>query len=115
MPVIHGSTATARHRRRASTRSWSQGHRSHVSQIRYCYEQRLATNPSLEGQGPTCASSVNGEARVAQASIAEGSTLNDPQLNACLLTRFRSWIFPAPKGGGSALVTYPVWLRPTGE
>ncbi|HEY3444779.1 MAG TPA: AgmX/PglI C-terminal domain-containing protein [Myxococcales bacterium] len=88
--------------------------RSHVSQIRFCYEERLASKPSLAGK-IRIRFLVNGEGRVPKASIAEGTTIEDPQLLACLLSRFRSWEFPAPKGGGSALVTYPVWLRPTGE
>ncbi|MGC4117504.1 MAG: AgmX/PglI C-terminal domain-containing protein [Myxococcales bacterium] len=88
--------------------------RSHVNQIRYCYEERLAMKPSLAGK-VRIRFLVNGEGKVTQASVADGSTLNDSELSACLLSRFRSWIFPAPKGGGSALVTYPVWLRPTGE
>ena len=88
--------------------------RSHVSQIRFCYESRLASRPSLEGK-IRVRFLVASDGRVPQASIAEGSTLHDSELSECILSRFRSWIFPSPKGGGSALVTYPFWLRPNGE
>lgn len=88
--------------------------RAHASQIRFCYEERLASRPDLAGK-VRVRFLIDGQGHVAQASIADGSTLDDGPLGACLLSRFRSWLFPAPKGGGTALVTYPVWLRPAGD
>jgi hypothetical protein len=88
--------------------------RSHVSQIRFCYEQRLMVNPGLSGK-LRVRFLVGSSGDVPEASMAEGTTISDSSLRSCILTRVRSWVFPSPKGGGSALVTYPIWLKPSGE
>ena len=43
------------------------------------------------------------------------STLSNPELEQCIAARFKSWLFPAPKGGGSVQVTYPIALAPVAE
>ncbi|MBI5545580.1 MAG: AgmX/PglI C-terminal domain-containing protein [Deltaproteobacteria bacterium] len=88
--------------------------RSHVSQIRYCYEQRLVSVPDLAGK-VRVRFTVDAQGDVPAASATEGTTINDRGLLQCILSRVRSWKFPSPKGGGSAIVTYPFWLRPSGE
>jgi TonB family protein len=87
---------------------------SHVSQIRFCYEQELSHKPDLAGR-VRVRFTVNGAGDVPAASIAEGTNISDPELRACILSRVRGWQFPAPKGGGSAIVTYPFLLQPSGE
>jgi hypothetical protein len=52
---------------------------------------------------------------VAQAQVAEGSTLNEPRLSECIRVRVRGWKFPSPKGGGNVIVTYPFLFKPSGE
>jgi hypothetical protein len=43
------------------------------------------------------------------------STLSNPELEQCIAARFKSWLFPVPKGGGIVQVTYPITLGPAAE
>jgi len=88
--------------------------RSHVSQIRFCYESRLAVLPDLAGK-VRVRFVIGGEGEVTQAGIDEGTTISDATLRTCVVSKVRGWLFPKPKGGGTAVVTYPFWLRPSGE
>jgi TonB family protein len=79
--------------------------RRHINEVRHCYEQRLAQNPSLAGRvgvrfviGPT--------GRVISAEV-ESSTMNDGETEACIAAAVRRWTFPAPDGGGIVAVSYP--------
>jgi TonB family protein len=44
--------------------------------------------------------------KVTEASITESQT-NDPQVDECVLTAARAWVFPPPEGGGVVKVSYP--------
>lgn len=88
--------------------------RAHVSEIRFCYEQQLTSRPDLSGK-VRVRFLVGGDGQVARVEIADGTTLDDSTVNKCIASRVRGWVFPAPKGGGSALVTYPFWLKPAGD
>ncbi len=82
-------------------------------QIRYCYETQLVHFPKLEGK--VAISFVIGpEGSVQLAKVAQ-SSVNNPELEQCLAARFKSWLFPKPKGGGIVQVTYPVVLKQSGE
>jgi hypothetical protein len=79
--------------------------RRNLARFKYCYEKQLNVNPSLQGKisvyfviAPTGA--------VAQASVRETS-MNDQNVERCVLTVMRSLEFPKPRGGGIAVVTYP--------
>jgi hypothetical protein len=80
-------------------------------QIRYCYEQELIKNPKLEEK--VAVSFVIGPDGHVQMAKAKGVTHND-ELEGCLASRFKSWEFPKPKGGGVVQVTYPVLLKQSG-
>lgn len=88
--------------------------RANIGQIRYCYESELQAKPNLAGK-VSVRFIINQTGDVAQAQVAEGSTLNEPRLSECIRTRVRSWKFPSPKGGGNVVVTYPFVFRPSGE
>lgn len=87
--------------------------RSHLGQVRYCYESQLNANPSLEGKvavtfhvGP---SGLVDDARVAS------STANSAGLEACLVSRVRTWRFPADARAGSYVITYPFIFKTAGR
>lgn len=82
-------------------------------QIRYCYENQLTRFPKLEGK-VAIKFVISAEGSVAMASVAQ-STVNNAELESCLASRFKSWTFPKPKGGGIVQVTYPVVLKQSGE
>ncbi len=88
--------------------------KANLGQIRYCYESELQAKPNLAGK-VLVRFIINPTGDVAQAQVAEGSSLNEPRLSECIRTRVRSWKFPSPKGGGNVVVTYPFVFRPSGE
>jgi hypothetical protein len=83
------------------------------AQIRYCYEQSLIGAPQLTGR-VEMHFIIGGEGTVLRAEVAS-STTQEPKLDGCLASRFRSWQFPKPKGGGVVDVKYPVVLQRTGS
>lgn len=81
------------------------------SQAKYCYEKELTKNPNLAGKitsqfviGPT-GTVIN--ARVAS------TTLDDRNVEECLMRVIKRLKFPPCAGGGTANVTYP-WIFKTG-
>jgi hypothetical protein len=89
--------------------------RDHASQVRYCYEQRLAINPKLEGK-VSIRWQINGDGRASSTMLNKvDSTLPDDQVAQCIMSRIVTWEFPKPKGGGIAIVTYPWILRSSGS
>ena len=84
--------------------------RRNESQVRFCYEQALHSNPDLRGRveirfliAPTGA--------VQSAVVAKTEVGN--QVGNCIAQAVRRWTFPAPEGGGIVSVTYP-WTFSSG-
>ncbi len=84
--------------------------RAHINEVRYCYNQGLAKDPSLAGKvsiqfniGPT------GSVPVA---VVADSTVADENVANCIAKAVKRWTFPKPEGGGSVVVTYPFVLAP---
>ncbi|MBW1811051.1 MAG: TonB family protein, partial [Deltaproteobacteria bacterium] len=78
--------------------------RKHIKQIQYCYEKELLKKPNLSGKFVVQFTiGVNG--KVSKVKI-KSSTLNSPQVEACVARSIKRWVFPKPKGG-SVKVTYP--------
>ena len=79
--------------------------RSHINEIRGCYNQALTRNPNAEGRVE-----VNfvilGSGSVASARVVANG-LKDPDAGRCIEKAVKRWHFPTPRGGGSAIVTYP--------
>lgn len=82
----------------------------HLGALRYCYERALAKDPTLSGK--VVARLVIGpDGTVTDARADEGSTLNDPEVQRCLIGRFQRMTFPAPRS--TIVVTYPVVFHPS--
>jgi Ca-activated chloride channel family protein len=79
--------------------------RRNVGQVRYCYESQLMTNPKLAGK-VVVRFVISATGEVTEAKVVE-TTMKDATFEACLLARVKSWRFPAAKGGGVVVVTYP--------
>jgi len=80
-----------------------------INAIRACYESQLQSDPTLEGKvvvrfviGPSGA--------VVKAEIAS-STLNNEQVEQCLLKVFLRMTFPQPEGGDAIVVSYPFTFK----
>ncbi len=85
--------------------------RAHVDQVRACYERALLRTPGLEGK-VSLAWVIGPSGRVRSARVSAGS--GDASLDGCVARHVRTWVFPAPKGGGDVVVTYPFVVRPAG-
>jgi hypothetical protein len=85
--------------------------RSHHGQIRYCYESELARHPSLAGR-VAVRFFVGPDGAVGRADVQQ-STLASATVGACLVSRVRTWRFPASRAG--YVVTYPFLFRPAGS
>lgn len=86
----------------------------HAAQILFCYEQQLALNPRLQGK-VSVKWVINADGSASSPQIdASATTLDDPKVHECMMARITSWLFPKPKGGGIAVITYPWILRATG-
>ncbi|MEO6095071.1 MAG: AgmX/PglI C-terminal domain-containing protein [Fibrobacteria bacterium] len=81
------------------------------SLVSMLYEERLKSNPSLEGK-VTVIMVIEEDGAVSSASIMRSeTTLDDPDFTAELLRRIKRWIFP-PSNGGPVEMKSPFVFRP---
>lgn len=81
----------------------------HIGEVIYCYEKGLQVKPNLAGRvGAKFV--INGSGRVSMAQV-NGSSLNDPKVEGCIMSRLRNWPFPKPIGGVNVKVQYPFVLK----
>jgi hypothetical protein len=40
--------------------------------------------------------------------------LNNAEVERCITSKIRTWVFPTPKGGGVVIVKYPFIFKTTG-
>jgi hypothetical protein len=74
-------------------------------QTRYCYESQLVQHPNLRCK--VAVKFVIAPSGAVSTAAVVGSTAGNPQLEACLVGRVKTWVFPMPRGGGIVIVTYP--------
>ena len=84
----------------------------YIGGIRACYEQKLKINPQLSGK-ISVRFTIGADGRVVSREILR-STLNDPDVENCILRRIRYWRFPPPEEG-EVVVTYPFVLTAVSE
>ncbi len=84
----------------------------HASQIRYCYEKELTRTPGIFGK-IVVKWVINGEGKVTQAQTAE-TQMRNANVEGCLATKIKTWVFPKPKGGGIVIVNYPFVFKQSG-
>ncbi len=81
--------------------------------FKYCYENELVRNPRLSGR-IAVRFQINAQGKVSFANV-DSSTMGNPSVENCVVSRIRGLTFPMPQGGGAALVTYPFVFTPPGE
>lgn len=86
--------------------------RSHVAEIRGCYELGLAADPQLAGR-VSVRFMIDPRGAVSEAVVASSSlpALAEP-VQACIVAAVKGWRFPVPPGSGEAEVLYPFVLAP---
>jgi hypothetical protein len=83
--------------------------RARFAQYRDCYDAGLARNASLQGR-VSVSFVIDRQGHVADARDA-GSTLQDPDVIACIVKGFADLSFPKPDGG-VVTVVYPISFAP---
>lgn len=83
-------------------------------QIRYCYENQLTRHPHLAGKvAIQFVISPNGS--VTQTTVSQ-STVNNSELEKCVASRLKTFVFPKGKEGEAPIiVTYPFLFKQAGE
>jgi TonB family protein len=84
--------------------------RSHINEVRHCYNQGLVRDPNLRGR-VSVQFTIGPVGKVVLAAPVE-STLDDATVGRCVAKAVQRWNFPRPPSGGRALVTYPFVFEP---
>jgi len=83
----------------------------HRAEIRACYDASLQRNPGLRGK-IVIAFNIQPNGIVSYAGVKE-STVGDKNLDNCIISRVKTWIFPKPEAPVVTEVTaYPFYLNP---
>ena len=75
------------------------------AQIRHCYEKELQKNQSLAGR-IAVRWIIGATGSVTYVMIKE-SVMRNANVEACMMSRIKTWKFPMPAGGGQVEVNYP--------
>jgi hypothetical protein len=86
--------------------------RTHLNEIRFCYSEALAKQPSLAGR-VVVQFTIGGTGTVL-ASVLQTSTLASPSVEKCIVDATKRWAYPKPEGGGLVVASYPFQLVPAG-
>jgi metallo-beta-lactamase class B len=84
--------------------------RSHIQQVKDCYEQELTTKPTLGGR-IMVQFTIAASGQVI-ASVLLSSTMGNGRVETCTVQAVRHWQFPKPRGG-IVIVSYPFVLTPS--
>ncbi|MCP4871960.1 MAG: AgmX/PglI C-terminal domain-containing protein [Proteobacteria bacterium] len=79
--------------------------KTHLSAIRYCYQQELTKNPALSGK-VVIKFVIARDGTVSQATV-KSSSLQNVITEKCITGKFMQMRFPRPKSDGIAVVAYP--------
>lgn len=85
--------------------------RSKMPQIQWCYQMAVQKNPELQGH-MTFQWIITPTGKVEAIQVAQ-TNMASKELEECIRLRIATWVFPAPKGGGMARVTYPFVFKVT--
>ncbi len=76
-----------------------------IAKIRYCYEKELNKDPKLYGK-VVINFIISKTGQVSSSKVQRASIQSEP-VETCVAEQIRKIRFPAPKGGGIVVVTYP--------
>ncbi len=85
----------------------------HFSAIKFCYEKELQQKPALNGK-VLVQFVIDPAGAVSDATVAE-TTIEDANVETCILSQIRRWKFPEPNGGGVVSITHPWFFKPAGS
>jgi TonB family protein len=87
--------------------------RSHLHEIRYCYERELQKTPDLYGK-VVVKFTILPSGNVENSEIFN-STMGNENVEGCMLARVVRWKFPKPYKGASVIVKYPFLFKAAGK
>ena len=79
--------------------------RSHIDEVKACYDAELSREPTLAGK-INVQFTIEASGQVSEASVAR-STLHNARVESCTVEAVRRWPFPKPLGGGKVIISYP--------
>ncbi|AKF03524.1 AgmX/PglI C-terminal domain-containing protein [Sandaracinus amylolyticus] len=82
--------------------------RAHIGEVRACYERTLARRPDARGR-VVVSFIIAPDGAVQSAAVGEDD-IGDAELGECITGAVRTWVFPAPDGGGVVGINYPFVL-----
>jgi metallo-beta-lactamase class B len=88
--------------------------RSHVNEVKTCYELELTNMPDLFGR-VWVEFTIAASGEVVASKVLPTSTTRHAPVETCTAASVRRWRFPKPIGGGVVIVTYPFVLVPEPE
>jgi TonB family protein len=86
--------------------------RSHIKEVKFCYEQELLRKPDLYGR-VTIQFTITPMGSVSSSAV-QGSTMGNAKVEQCIARAVQRWEFPKPQGGGIVIVAYPFVLKASG-
>ncbi len=84
--------------------------RTHLNEIRHCYERLLQREPKASGK-ITASFVIAANGLVNSANI-NNSSISDSQMQGCVTGAIRKWKFPQPRGGEPVSIKYPFVFNP---
>lgn len=87
--------------------------RQNMGQIRFCYEQGLQTQPTLNGR-VMASWTIGADGHVTIAGI-KNTSLHSQTVEDCIVRRIKTWKFPIPQGGQAVPVAFPFLLQRQGQ
>jgi TonB family protein len=78
---------------------------AHVNDVKHCYDQGLKRQPGLEGR--VVLKFLIGKTGTVIGVTVPQTTLNDRQVEQCMVGAATKWTFPKPKGEGDVSFVYP--------
>jgi TonB family protein len=86
--------------------------RSHIKEVKFCYEQELLRKSDLYGR-VTIQFTITPMGSVSSSAV-QNSTMNNSKVDQCIARAVQRWEFPKPQGGGIVIVSYPFVLKASG-
>jgi TonB family protein len=88
--------------------------RSHLKEVKFCYESELVKKPDLYGR-LTVQFTITPTGTVSSSAV-EQSSVGNRNVEQCIAAAVKRWTFPQPEDGGIVLVNYPFVLQaPAGK
>lgn len=84
---------------------------SHMNAVKHCYNQELKKDAALAGK-VIVKFTVGSKGPVTAAAVKQ-TTLNNKDVEECMVKEVKTWIFPEPRRGETVDISFPFVFKPT--